>query len=226
MAEVAEANSPDARADSGEILDVRTTRTEPTATEPTKPEGTTLATKEGETPPKAEAPTEYAEFKVPEGFELASEVSKEAGGLFKEMGLNQEQAQKLVDFYVTKNQESAEQPFKAYENLRKEWVDQVKADPEIGSRDGMKAEVRQTISRGLDAIGNPALVKEFKDAMDLTGAGDHPAFIKAFHALAKMVTEGEPVRGNGPSPAGQLPRAGRPVSPAKALFPKLPSAYD
>jgi hypothetical protein len=41
--------------------------------------------------------------------------------------------------------------------------------------------------------------------MNLTGAGDHPAFVKAFNKLAAFVTEGSHVTGKGPSDLGQKP---------------------
>src|SRR5712671_3512851 len=60
-------------------------------------------TKTGEKPEgekKAEtagAPEKYEDFKLPEGVELAPEAVAEVSTLFKELGLSQANAQKLVD---------------------------------------------------------------------------------------------------------------------------------
>jgi hypothetical protein len=61
--------------------------------------------------------------------------------------------------------------------------------------------------------------------MDMTGAGDNPAFILTFYRLAQRQTEGSHVAGRGPSPGGQQrPGSADIRSPAQDLWPNLPSA--
>lgn len=163
------------------------------------------------------APEKYEPFKVPEGFTLDETVATEAGTLFKELNLSQEAGQKLIDMYAAKTSEAAEAPYKAYTDMRKEWRDTINADPEIGHK---IPEVKTTISRAIDAMGDPKLAQDFRSAMDLTGAGDNPAFIKAFYKLAQLVGEGKPVSGKGPSPHGQGNQAA-PPSVAGAMYPNL-----
>jgi hypothetical protein len=171
--------------------------------------------------PSKGAPEAYTEFKAPEGFQLDADVIKEAAPMFKDMGLSQEQAQRLVDFYVKTNQETLNQPYEAYKAMREEWVEQAKKHPEIG---GNLDRVLTTVSRAIDSVGDATLAREFRQVMDMTGAGDHPSFIRMFYKLASMVTEGRPVMGNGPSRASQQdPNRGRPASAAAALYPNLPS---
>ncbi len=167
---------------------------------------------------KPTAPEKY-EFTAPEGFELREEAIAKATPIFKELGLTNEQAQKLVTLQSEFAKEAAEAPYAAYDAMRQEWQGKVKADPEIG---GILPKVKETIGRALDSIGSPELVAEFKSAMDLTGAGDHPAFVKAFYKLAQAVTEGKHVSGSGPSPHGQSPsgKTERP-SAASAMYPNL-----
>jgi hypothetical protein len=164
------------------------------------------------------APVEYAQFTVPDGYELDADVAKEASGIFKTMGLNQAQAQQLVDFYTAKTTESANEPYEAWNAMQEKWVKEVKADPQIGPR---LNEVKTTISRAIDGLNDPKLAREFREAMDYTGAGNNPAFIRAFWKLAQMVTEGGHVAGSGPSPQGQK-RAGEVPSAARAMYPNLP----
>jgi|SRR5215831_7649605 len=171
--------------------------------------------------PKTGAPEKYEEFKVPEGYSLDAEVATEAGKLFKDSNLSQAQAQKLVDFYVSKTNEAFRQPYEAYEALRTEWREKAKAHPEIG---GSFDRVLSTVAKAIDSVGDAALASEFRQVMDMTGAGDHPAFIRLFYKLASQLTEGRPIMGNGPAKAGQQdPSKGRPVTAAQALYPTLPS---
>lgn len=165
----------------------------------------------------AGAPETYADFKAPEGFELDAEALKEATPLFKELNLPQDQAQKLIDFYAKTSREAAEAPMKLWQDTQKAWVDEVKADPEIG---GKLDAVRTTVSKAIDSLG-PELATMFRQAMDMTGAGNNPAFVKAFYKFASQLTEGGSVRGNGPATTGQG-NQGRPPSAASALYPNLP----
>lgn len=167
----------------------------------------------------AGAPEKYEPFKVPEGFALDPAVATEAGTLFKELGLSQDAGQKLIDLYSAKTAAAAEAPYKLYAETRQKWQADVKADPEIG---GKLAEVKTTVSRALDAVAGSELSKQFREAMDLTGAGDHPAFIKAFYKLAQAVGEGTIVKGGGPTVPGQK-ASGSPARPtaAHALYPNL-----
>jgi len=135
------------------------------------------------------------------------------------LNLSQEQGQKLVDFYTAKTAESANEPYKVWQETQEQWVKEVKADREIGHK---LNEVKTTISRAIDGLNDPKLASAFREAMDFTGAGNNPAFIKAFYKLAQMVTEGGHVAGSGPSTASQR-RAGEVPSAAQAMYPNLPT---
>jgi hypothetical protein len=161
-------------------------------------------------------PEKY-EFKLPEGFELDETVASEVNVLFKDLGLNQANAQRLIDFYTAKSTEAAEQPYKAWVDTQKAWVDEIKSDKDLG---GKLPEVKSTISRAIDGLGDPKLANDFRQAMDITGAGNNPAFIRAFFKLAQQVTEGRYVSGRGPSAAGQ-PGAQPPRTAGEALYPNL-----
>ena len=143
--------------------------------------------------------------------------------MFKSWGLTQDQAQQAVDFYVEKSKEAVQAPFDFYQETRKGWQSEVKADPNLG---GKLDVVRSTISRALDALGDPGLKASFQEAMDITGAGDHPAFVRTLYAMAQRLTEGtQHVQGLRPSPLGQNQRQRNvnEVSAAEALYPHLPS---
>lgn len=230
MSETPLANAPEARTPTGEIVNQATPPETPKAPEaktpvapPTDPklkEGESVLGKEGEKKPEAKpgAPEKYETFTVPEGVTLDEKTLTDATAMFKEMGLDQAGAQKLIDFHTAKAKEAAEAPGKAWNDLRTDWQNKVKADPEIG---GKLSEVRETVGRALDSLG-PELAREVRDAMNLTGAGDHPAIVKAFYKMAQAVNEGKHVAGGNPSPAGQKAPNSGPRSAASAMYPNLP----
>ena len=164
------------------------------------------------------APETYSPFTVPQGWEMDAAELSTISGMFKGMNLSQGQAQQLVDYYVNKTTESANQPFQLWQETQEKWVKEVKSDPVIGP---MLNEVKTTISRAIDGLNDPKLASEFRAAMDYTGAGNNPAFIRAFYKLAQAVTEGGHVSGSGPSPASQRPSGQMPTA-AKAMYPNLP----
>ena len=186
-------------------------------------EGKTLLTKKDEAPEGA--PEKYETFKPPEGWsdkgwELDTAILDQAVPLFKELGLTQANAQKLVDFYATTSAKASEASTQAVIEQNDKWVAQVKADPEIGPRLNT---VKATVAKAIDSLG-PELGSAFREAMDYTGVGNHPAFIKAFYKLAQRLTEGSHVSGNGPAETGQTRPGSAPRSAAAALYPNLPSA--
>jgi len=168
--------------------------------------------------PATGAPAAYEAFKVPEGFNLDPAVATEAGELFKSLNLSQKQAQSLIDFHAAKTAEAAEAPFKLWTETQKQWQDEVKADPEIGKK---LPEVKTTVARAIDGLGDPKLAAEFRKAMDVTGAGNNPAFIRAFYKLAQKVTEGHIVTNGKPSPLGQTAPDAAPKSASGTFYPNL-----
>ena len=169
--------------------------------------------------PNAGAPESYSDFSVPDGVTLDPSLVSEVTPIFKELGLDQTAAQRLVDTWA-KQQKSAESALiQAVETTRAKFVADTKADPVIGTR---LEEVRTDINRALTHL--PAdVVTQFKNALDFTGAGDHPGVIRAVYELSKLVNEGRHITGAGPSAHGQQ-AAGKvtPPSAAAALYPNLP----
>lgn len=193
---------------------------EPKTSEPTPvPAKTSTSKSEG-------APEKYEDFRAPDGYTIDPKTIEAAAPIFKELGLTQVQAQSLVDFHTKQMIDAAKAPQTTYETMRNEWTTKAKADPDmakhaVDGKTGLDA-VKVDMGRALTALNDPDLAAEFKQAMDLTGAGDHPAFIKTFWKLAQYVTEGKHVSGGNPSPHGQTPPGanGRPDA-ARALYPNL-----
>jgi len=152
----------------------------------------------------AELPT-YEAFTVPEGASLDPESLASATELFRASSLNQEQAQKFIDLAVSREQASVRKGQQAYADLQNQWRSQAQADPEIGG-DRFQASLASA-SRAIDRLGVPGL----KEALNLTGAGNHPAVVKAFVRLGQMVSEDRFLPGKDAAPAA-------PRSPAEVIY--------
>ena len=169
------------------------------------------------------APDKYTDFTLPEGYELDPTRGEAAMKVFKELNLSQTSAQKLMDLYTQTNQEAAEAPYQLWNELQQKWVDECKA--EFGKSIETGGRVITQISRLIDSFP-PKMAQEFREAMDLTGVGSHPAFVRAFAHIAEQLSEGAPVAGKGPSPLGQRAPDAAPKSLAQILYPKNPSVND
>ena len=210
----------------------------PTTTETTTALGVGLATAKAPTsdaPPAATeaivkppelvgAPEKYSDWKLPDGYTLDAGVSESGGKLFKELNLTQDQAQKLVDFYSEHSIKTSKENSDFWDKTKADWREGLKNDPILGKlvgsdgNFGPDSPLIRTVNQALDGLQNPKLVSAFKEAMELTGAGDNPAFVQVLHALASKVTEGTTyVRGEPSAAASRRPTA------AASMYPNLPS---
>lgn len=240
-------NSSEARTAQGELKDQNPTLTQPSGTEgktstegsqnddgksflnrkpaePTKPEAKAGDDKPADPKPddvKSEAPQgapeKYTDFKLPDGYAFDPEALKTVSGLFKEAGLSQENAQKLVDYYAENSLQATKAPYDMWANLQKDWVGEI--DNRFGSKaDGMRNDINQAIDSALP----PKLRGAFREALDFTGAGSNPDFFEALSILAKPFLEGTSVPQGRVSPAGQkAPAADSRPTLAEAIYPHL-----
>jgi hypothetical protein len=153
----------------------------------------------------ASARPSYGEFKLPEGVTADADSLKPATELFAETGLNQDQAQKFIDLAMARETAAAHKSVQAFVDLQNQWVSEIKADPDIGG-DRLKASL-SSANRAIDRLDVPGL----REALNFTGAGNHPAIVKAFVRLGQMIAEdrfrpGHPAR----------PRV--PRSPAEVIY--------
>jgi hypothetical protein len=177
--------------------------------------------------PKAGAPEKYEDFKAPEGVKLDPAVIAKALPVFKELGLPQEGAQKLVDMYRELSAEAQAAPYKAYQDTVAGWLKESQDHPDLRGKLGPGQEVNVRIGKLLDSIPDQKLASDFREVMDITGSGNHPAQIRLLDYFAQRLTEGTHVAGNGPSRHGQsAPGASTEPGAAAAMWPKLPSASD
>jgi len=131
----------------------------------------------------AGAPDKYEEFAVPEGIEINPEVLEEFTPLLKAIGANQDQAQKLVDLQLKLSQRAVDEQTKQWAEIQGGWKEAAETDDEFGKRD-YDASVA-TARRAMRTVGTPALGK----ALEETGMGNHPEFIRFFYRVGKAIGE-------------------------------------
>jgi hypothetical protein len=191
----------------------------PAPSDATPPAATTLLT-QGETPPAdpaakpatppAEPPKaapvvpekyDFATVKLPEGVKLEGAIVDAVSPVFKELGLSQEQAAKLVSTHAEAMHKHAIEAEKAAETaFQKEMSDRATANiaaikTEWGNDFDANLKIAQ---RGLARLFPGT---EGKSLLDQTGLGNHPEFLKAFLAAGRMFQEDKPPNGTLPSGA-------------------------
>jgi hypothetical protein len=145
---------------------------------------------EAQEQPQEQAPAEevparpgYTEFTLPEGVTLDPDSLRPATELFAESGLSQQQAQKFIDLAMARESAAAQRGVQAFVDLQNRWVSEIKADPDIGG-ERLKASLASA-SRAIDRLN----VAGLREALDFTGAGNHPAIVRAFVRLGQMISE-------------------------------------
>ena len=159
-----------------------------------------------EAPKKVEVPEKY-EVKLPEGVELDTATLDLFSPIFKELGITNEGAQKLVDAYVPLIQSTVDKQRKESQNDFKTIVSGWHADT-------MK-ELGPNAKQDLAACGkvlNKFGSKELREMMQETGVGNHKELVKFMARIGKTISEDavvdpkdNPVNLFGPDPKRMYP---------------------
>ena len=198
QANAAETNqTANTEAEGTTLLTDSTTETESTSTPPVT-EGATAETTdetkaaegEGDKPDDkaAEGPPEKYEFTAPEGVQLDETALAAFEPVAREMGLTQEQANKLVELQAGIVQRQAE----AHAAQREAWKTEVKSDKEIGG--DQYAPSVKAAQIALSKFGTP----ELRAALDASGLGNHPEVVRVFARIGKASADGKVLKGDPP----------------------------
>jgi hypothetical protein len=132
------------------------------------------------------APDAY-DFKVPEGFEIDSEVLEQFTGIAKQLGLTQEQAQGVVDLQtklIEKGEATRQEALQnALDEQASRWADEIKNDPELGG-----AKFEETTRVALRAVQAFA-TDDLRLLLNESGIGNHPEMVRLFHAIGLAISE-------------------------------------
>lgn len=154
----------------------------------------------------------YESFTIPEGFTMDEAQTSEVSAVAKEFGLDQAQAQKMVDKHfdiISKNNDSVSV---AQETRMKEWAGQAMADKEFGGANlpdnmaGARKAMNSFSQPAVDADGKAILhsegslkgqqMSEVEVLMNESGWGNHPAMIRVFHRINQAMSEDSFVQGD------------------------------
>jgi len=139
--------------------------------------------------------------------------------LAKELGLTNEQAQKLASFHAEQTTallgKQTQVQTEAWTNLQNQWRTDARADKEYGHLAGGKTfdENGAMIAKGLATFGTPELNKALIDS----GMGNHPEIARYLFRVGKAVSE-DTIR-----VGGNVGSGGAPIPAANRLFPTMKS---
>lgn len=151
----------------------------------TKPEGEGKeGKKEGEDAPVD--PASY-EFEVPENFELDPELDKEFRSFAAERKWSKEDVKALTEMQMKLYAKQSEQLAATVEK----WGEDLKTDKEIGGRD-LDANLAKA-----RAVRREFFDDEAKALLDKSGLGNHPAFVRGFVRLGRVMSEAGTLQGQG-----------------------------
>jgi len=161
-----------------------TTAAEPTTTTTTEPQQQqTLLGQEQPT----EQPIVYADFTMPEGFELNGDDSKVLQELGQQFKMPQEALQKLVDMGVQMQQRQVQEQQKTIAS----WVDAAKADPEYG---GDKLEANLLTAQKAFTLPRGDKISKI---LHMSGLGNHPDVVGFMTEVGKLLQPDSITTGKG-----------------------------
>jgi hypothetical protein len=169
---------------------------------------------EKEASPKEEKPAE-SKGEVPDKYELLLDENslidesrvQEIASLARDLGLSNEQAQKLVDREHGAAQAGVDSFKKTVTDQSEVWLSKSKADKEIGGEF-----FEETVDLANNALETLFPGMEIRKIMDDSGLGNHPSVLKGFAKIGKMLNPTKIEKGGSP-----------PAKPSKSLTQKL---YD
>ena len=160
------------------------------------------------------------DLKMPDGVPLDVEMAEALGPEFKDLGLTNAQAQKLVDKYIELQQARAEKGAStpeaawsgaAYDYFKKNgtpdtWRQKAETAEDIGKANWEAT--KGAAVRAVRHLGTPAL----GEYLDASGGGNHPELIRFMAKVGAMISEDTPASGGAEG-------KGKPADAAYTLFP-------
>lgn len=153
----------------------------PAGTEPSKTDDTSSAKQEDANKKSVSAAPEKYEFTAGKDQELDKEAVAAFEPIARELGLSNEQAQKIVDVYGSKIMpQIMKQQNEAWQQQTVEWAETIKADKELGSVESIG-----NAQKAMDQFGTP----ELKQYLNDSGLGNHPELFRIFSKIGKAMSE-------------------------------------
>lgn len=158
-----------------------------------------------------EAPEKYV---LPE--ELPSEVTDAYKEIASQAKLTQEQAKTVLDSYIMLERKAQEAAAAQQQQFKETSVETLKK--EFGLAFDQKLEIAK---RAVSTFGGD----ELKQALNETGLGDHPAFVKVFAKIGQQLLEDTTVEADKATTFGVSPAEADAMIQNKMLDPEFRQAY-
>ncbi|AGA72646.1 MULTISPECIES: hypothetical protein [Pseudomonas] len=146
---------------------------------------------EGEQGQKPVVPDAYTFKDLPEGYAMSDQQLAEVSPLFKELGLTQEQADKLVAFDAKRTLAAEQAGLEQRQGLVTGWEKSLREDAAFG---GANFDANVGVAqKALAQFGTPELSTMLKES----GLGSHPEVVRLFHRIGQQLAEGQLHSGSG-----------------------------
>ena len=152
------------------------------------------------------APEAYEAFEMQPGFEVDESALEAALPVFRELGLSQSQGQGLVDLFSQMRMEDLSQLSQGAQKQIDDWHSEIKTEWGTAYEDNLAVAAKAVdfadrllrdqmpdADRFRMVETSEGRVREavtpFRDALNETGAGNHPAIIKFVKSVGEMLSE-------------------------------------
>lgn len=163
---------------------------------------------------------------VPENYDLSygdmklsSEETEELSGAFRELGLNNEKANKALNMIAEQYKEWRSEQEQEQQQLmveaKKQWQSEIANDAEIGGQN--LGQTKQFLAKAMQSYGS----KDFADFLNLTGLGYNPHFVKFMAKIGKALSSDTSFVGGQTAPMQEE----SPLEKAKRRYPNSPELW-
>lgn len=137
----------------------------------------------------------YADLKVPETISADTTLVDGFKSLAVKQGIPPESAQALLDYYTEVQTAVQKSTLETWTSTQAQWTAAVDAMPEFqGDR---RAQSLNLLGQAIDEFGDASV----REAMNMSGLGNHPGLVKMIYSMARALTEDAPAPLG--KPAGQ-----------------------
>lgn len=144
---------------------------------------------------KSVVPEKY-EFKLPEGITLDEASMKLVEPAFKELGLSNEQAQKLVDLQLSLSKTQVEANEKAHVAVWEQFVEAQKKE----AKDYFGPKLPE-VMRNVARARNTFISKPMQEKLSVAGFSNDKDFLETLDKIGRVIGEGKFVEGKRSAPA-------------------------
>ena len=122
----------------------------------------------------------YPELKIPEDVSFPEGALDEFKALSKELGLSEQQVQKLLDLETRYVRSGVQRGADEKRQTLERWAEETKK-----LYGAQCEEVISLAVRAADAFGG----HELRELLEATGLGNHPVIVRTFHEIGKSISE-------------------------------------